>query len=325
MGAPVKADCRHSRLGVPRGPSALVDEGRWLHHGGVDLSDIEAAPSSARTRGVEAGPARAVRHHKVRWTLLGVITVVIAFFLVSMILTFEGRARPVSVGDAVSHYHSGTSVDPGTRPVPGVYTYKGNGTDSLSLPPLSQAEGPTLPGTVELRAKGCWNFRIDYSTNHWQSWTYCPGPAGLQEAGGQVWQRWIVGPLTETNLSSLHCDPGALALPEVRSVGKSSSARCTGRSTQITGEVVSADTSRFIGESTIVIGGHSVPAVHFLQHQTLSGAQVGIESDDLWFDATTGLPLENRRSIRVRTDTPFGSSTYTETGEFELRSLTPVT
>ena len=291
----------------------------------MDLSDIGAAPSSARTRGVEAGPARAVRHHRVRWTLLGVITVVIAFFLVSMILTFEGRARPVSVGDAVSHYHAGTSVDPGTRPVPGVYTYKGNGTDSLSLPPLSQAEGPTLPGTVELRAKGCWNFRIDYSTNHWQSWTYCPRPAGLQETAGQVWQRWIVGPLAETNLSTLHCDPGALALPAVRSVKKTSSARCTGRSTQITGEVVSAGTSRFIGESTMVIGGHSVPAVHFLQDEILSGAQVGTERDDLWFDAATGLPLENRRSIRVRTDTPFGSSTYTETGEFELRSLTPVT
>lgn len=243
--------------------------------------------------------------------------------MVSLILTFEGRARPVSVGDAVRHYHSGSYVDSGTQPIPGVYTYKGNGTDNLSLPPLSQPEGPTLPGTVELRAKGCWNFRIDYSTSHWQSWTYCPRPAGLQEIAGQVWQRWMVGPLAETNLSTPHCDPGTLALPAVRSVRKSSSARCIGTSTQINGEVVIAGSYRSLGESTVVIAGHNVRAVHFLQQWILSGALVGTERDEVWFDAATGLPLENHRSIRVRTDTPFGSSTYTETGEFELRSLTP--
>ena len=182
-----------------------------------------------------------------------------------------------------------------------------------------------MPGTVELRTKGCWSFRIDYSTNHWQSWTYCPRPAGFQETMGQVWQRWMVGPLAETNLSTLHCDPGTLALPSVKPDGRSSSARCIGTSTQITGKVVSAGSYRSLGESTVVIGGHNVRAVHFLQQWVLSGAQVGTERDDVWFDAANGLPLENRRSIRVRTDTPFGSSTYTEAGEFKLQSLTPVT
>ena len=124
-------------------------------------------------------------------------------------------------------------------------------------------------------------------------------------------------------MSTPHCDPGTLALPAVRSVRKSSSARCIGTSTQINGEVVIAGSYRSLGESTVVIAGHNVRAVHFLQQWILSGALVGTERDEVWFDAATGLPLENHRSIRVRTDTPFGSSTYTETGEFELRSLTP--
>jgi hypothetical protein len=57
----------------------------------------------------------------------------------------------------------------------------------------------------------------------------------------------------------------------------------------------------------------------------LSGSQVSTERDDLWHDAQSGLPLQNRRSIQVRTGTPFGPSTYTEEGEFVLQSLTPKT
>jgi hypothetical protein len=129
---------------------------------------------------------RPVRHHRVRTALLVLLSLVILFVLVSVVVTLEGRARPVSMSQAISHFHSDPSADPGAHPPPGVYSYQGTGTDSLSLPPLSQAEGPTLPGTVELQSDGCWSFRIDYSTNHWQSWTYCARPTGLVETGGLV-------------------------------------------------------------------------------------------------------------------------------------------
>ena len=85
--------------------------------------------------------------------LLVLLSLVILFVVVSVVLTFEGRARPVSVSQAISRYHSDPSADPGTHPPPGVYSYQGTGTDSLSLPPLSQAEGPTLPGTVEIKSR----------------------------------------------------------------------------------------------------------------------------------------------------------------------------
>ena len=295
---------------------------RCDHHDYVGLS--EARISKEATSGsVEA--ERPVRHHRVRTVLLVLLSFVALFVLVSVVLTVEGRARPVSISQAIGRYHSNSAADPGTHPRPGVYSYQGSGTDRLTLPPLSQSEGPTLPGTVEVQSNGCWSFRIDYSTNHWQTWTYCGHSTGLVETGGLVWQRWMVGPVAETNLSTLRCSPGLLSIPSSSAVDKSWPALCTGTSTQIHGTLVSAGTTRFVGQPNLTIAGRSVPAVHVEVQWKLSGPQVGTERDDLWFDAQTGLPLQNRRSIHVRTQTPFGASTYSENGAFVLQNLRPKT
>ena len=264
-------------------------------------------------------------HHRVRTALLVLLSLVVLFLLVSVVLTLGGRARPVSISQAINRYHSEPSADPGTHPLPGVYSYQGTGTDSLSLPPLSQAEGPTLPGTVEVQADGCWNFRIDYSTNHWQLWTFCPRRSSLAETGSLVWQRWMVGPVAVTNLSTLRCSPGLVSIPAVPALGKVWPAHCTGTSTQVRGTLLTAGATRFLGQPVLWIAGHKILSVHVEVQWRLSGPQVGAESDDLWFDAQTGLPLQNRRSIHVRTGTPFGPSTYTENGEFVLQSLSPKT
>ncbi len=193
-----------------RGPWSLFVGPRCDHHDYVGLS--EARISKEATSGsVEA--ERPVRHHRVRTVLLVLLSFVALFVLVSVVLTVEGRARPVSISQAIGRYHSNSAADPGTHPRPGVYSYQGSGTDRLTLPPLSQSEGPTLPGTVEVQSNGCWSFRIDYSTNHWQTWTYCGHSTGLVETGGLVWQRWMVGPVAETNLSTLRCSPGLLSIP----------------------------------------------------------------------------------------------------------------
>jgi len=272
-----------------------------------------------------AHPGRTRRHHRIRTAIVAVVAVVVIFVVVSVVLTLEGRARPVSVDQAVSHYHPDASADRGVHPAPGVYDYRGSGTDRLTLPPLKQAEGPTLPGTVEVQANGCWSFRIDYSTNHWQSWTYCARPSGLVETGGLVFQRWIIGPLTETNLSTLQCPSALMSVPATASATKAWPARCTGSSTQIHGALISVGVTHFVGQPVLSIAGHKIASVHVEVEWRLSGPQVGIERDDLWYDARSGLPLENRRSIHVRTTTPFGSSTYTENGQFVLESLHPRT
>ena len=145
------------------------------------------------------------------------------------------------------------------------------------------------------------------------------------KTGRLVWQRWMVGPLAETNLSTLRCSPASLVIPLAPSVDKVWPARCTGTSTQIPGDLVTVGATRFLGQPILTIAGQKIPSVHIEAQWSLSGPQVGTERDDLWCDAQSGLPLQNRRSIHVRTQTPFGPSTYTENGQFVLRSLTPRT
>ena len=82
------------------------------------------------------------------------------------------------------------STDPEPlRPAPGVYQYRGEGTEHLDKPPLTQSQGPDIPGTVTHLEGGCWRLRVDYSTNHWQSWDYCPAGTGLTERAGAFFQR----------------------------------------------------------------------------------------------------------------------------------------
>ena len=62
-------------------------------------------------------------------------------------------------------------------------------------------------------------------------------------------------------------------------------------------------------------------AAEFERTRTDTGAQRGTERAEVWLDASTGLPLRLRQDLEVTTDTPFGSSTYTQSGVFTLTSL----
>ena len=114
-----------------------------------------------------------IRRRRWLWAAGGVAAGLVVIVGLTLWLT-RGGAQPVTIEQAKRRLPPGLPVAPGGgRPAPGVYAYRGSGSERLSLPPLSQAEGPTIPGTVQLLADGCWTFRIDYSTNHWQTWTYC--------------------------------------------------------------------------------------------------------------------------------------------------------
>ncbi len=236
----------------------------------------------------------------------------------------RNRAREVTLEEARERLSETTAPGRGLegRPAPGIYEYRGEGTDRLSIPPLSQSQGPGLPGTVELLDDGCWNFRIDYSTNHWQDWRFCRRDSGLFEEGGHTWQRWMIGPTALTALATFRCEE-TVALPAEREPGQVWRSRCTGTNERTEGEIVSAGPYRFVGDEVIDVGGTKVTAAHFRRSRDDTGAQKGTERGDVWLDAATGLPLRNERRIELKTDTPVGKSTYTEHGHFELVSLRP--
>ena len=263
-----------------------------------------------------SGPAR----RKWPWVAGAVVAVVAV-----VVGLGADHARQVTLREAQAHSGGGAGgVATNGRPAPGFYSYAAGGTERLSLPPLSQDEGPTVPGTVSLVGADCWVLRLDYSTHHWQTWRYCQRGADLWEMGGTTWQLWSVGPLDVTNLSRFTCDPGAQALPAHGSVGSTWSSRCTGTNSTIAGTTVTTGPYRLVGTGVLVVGGTRVPAVHFRRTRTDTGGQRGTERAEVWLDARTGLPLRLDQHLRVVTSTTFGTSTYTQDGTLRLTSITPV-
>jgi hypothetical protein len=234
------------------------------------------------------------------------------------------RARTVTLGEAEAHQRGGARTASDGRPAPGVYDYVGSGAERLTLPPLSQDEGPTIPGTLTLVGSHCWTLRLDYSTHHWQTFDYCLHGRDLWEAGGTTWQLWAVGPLDVTNTTTFVCAPGSMARPVEAAPGQTWLSRCTGTNTSVSGTTVSAGPYRMVGTSTMTVGGTPTRVDHFHRLRTDTGAQTGTESADVWVEVATGLPVRLDQDITVTTGTEFGRSTYTQVGSMTLRSLTPV-
>ncbi|MBX3285641.1 MAG: hypothetical protein KF703_09885 [Actinobacteria bacterium] len=254
----------------------------------------------------------------------GVVALVLVAGAAVLVLS-QDRARPVTVEEARDRL--GTDATDGGddglgRPAEGVYRYEGTGTERLSVPPLSQDQGPTMPGTVEHLDDGCWSFRLDYSTNHWQAWDFCLDADGVHERGGSTWQRWMLGTTALTNLASFTC-PTSLVVPAEREDGQRWTARCDGTNEMVDGTAVSTGTYEFVGEETLAVGDDRVAVLHFRSEREMSGAQEGTDRADWWFAPDTGMLVRNRRRIEVRTDTPVGASTYREEGEFRLVALEP--
>lgn len=266
------------------------------------------------------GPARA--RHRGRWMVGGVAALVVVLAVVVAVRWVQGRAEPVDPDDVATPTGPALPAEPTVlRPPQGVYVFEGSGTDRLDPPPMEQAQGPTMPASVTHEADSCWTFRIDYSTNHWQSWRYCPRDGGLDEVGGRTFQRWDFGAFASETTSSFECDAPTIRADQ--EVGDSWTQSCTGSSTGVEGTTLSEGPVRFVGTETLDIGGEAVRAHRYRRERTTSGNQSGSESSEVWFSAETGMPLRNERQLDAVSDTLIGEVRYSEEGEFELSSLAP--
>jgi len=253
----------------------------------------------------------------------GVLAVTLGAFAY---LWSRSGARPVSLEEARRRFleeHLG-DAQAGRRftPAEGVYAYAGSGSESLSTPPKSQSEGPGMPGTVSHRADGCWTFRLDYSTNHWREWRFCPEADRLVETASRVYQRWDFVVSTVDNMTAMTCDPPTVVFETTMAPGAAWPASCRGESTRIEGTTVSKGRNVYVGPDRIRVGDTTVDAYHFRNERVVSDAQVGTEEFELWL-ARDGLPLRGRQRIVVDSDSPLGRVTYTQEGMFVLVSLAP--
>jgi len=295
--------------------------------------------------GATREPARRRHRALIIGSIVGVV--LIAGAVMFVVLWNRGSARPVTMEEARSR--AGTQVvvpsadtqplqpAPGAgapvtdqstdpeplRPAPGVYRYVGEGTERLDKPPLTQAQGPEIPGTVTHLEGGCWSLRVDYSTNHWQSWDYCPAGSGLTENAGAFFQRLDLVVAKVDTSSSYTCDPPVDAIRETQRAGDQWMQECRGTSTGSDGEVISSGPYTYVGPELLDIAGTEVAALHYHRLRNLTGGQTGTEDVNVWFDAATGLPLRNQRVITVHSSSLIGGVTYEENGSFQLASMTP--
>ncbi len=267
------------------------------------------------------------RHRRARIVAAIVGVVLIAGVATFIVLWNQGSSRPVSIEEAQRRAGTPTTdqspdVVP-LQPTAGIYQYRGEGTERLDTPPLTQTQGPEIPGTVTHLDDGCWRLRVDYSTNHWQSWDYCPAGSGLTENAGEFFQRLDLV-VTKVDTSSTYtCDPPVDAIRSTQQPGDQWMQECRGTSTGSTGEVVSSGPYTFVGAERLDIGGTEVEALHYRRLRELTGGQTGTEDVDVWFDAASGLPLRNERVITVHSGSLIGGVTYEENGSFQLTSMTP--
>ncbi|MFN8036312.1 MAG: hypothetical protein U0V73_10290 [Acidimicrobiia bacterium] len=274
----------------------------------------------------EVTPPRRHPHRRRNVILLSALGVVVIGVVVLVVLWNRQTSRPVKVSEAIKRFHaSSTTTARGpsvVRPKAGVYEYTGSGSDHIATPPKTQDEGPQMPATVTWGKGGCWTFRIDYSTSHWQTWNYCSHNGQLDEHGGQTFQSWDFVVVKSDSTSTFTCDPPAVTIKVSMQPGDTWRQACQGTSTAVSGVAHTAGPYRYVGTEQLTIGGKSVDALRFHQERTMSGSQTGTQVSELWF-ARDGLPLRNERKISVDTSSPIGTITYTEDANFALASLTP--
>jgi hypothetical protein len=311
------------------------DAGTGTDDAGTGTDDAGTGGDDGNGSGDGNGDPGASKRRR-RWPLL-VAALVVVLALIALWVLFGGeRARPSSEDDARRRLGAAgdngaapPSVPPGvgavlgSPPPAGLYRYEGGGEEYTSTPPLTEELGPAMPATVVPGADGCWVFRIDYNTHHWDDSTYCTGDGHLVERGGSTFSRRVLGTFNIDNTSIFTCDRVPLwegADPP----GTKHPRSCSGSGTYITETSTGAGTVTVVGPEQREVEGRAVATMHLRYDIVVTLAQRGTETTDMWFALDTGLPVRNERQLKVTTSSPIGDILYTEIGWYQLTSLRPV-
>lgn len=265
--------------------------------------------------------------HRRRWPwIVGVVVVLLGLIGGLVAWSWGGRgAHQASVDDAISRFRRADDTGSGgfLQPTPGVYTYRGTGTERLSVLGAEQHWGPRVPVTVSATSPECWRLRIEYSNHHRQEFDYCARDATLLETGGRTAQRFDFKTFKVDDLSEFTCDPPGVAIRVHATRGASWKQSCNGASAQQHTRVTSAGTNRFLGLRHLTVAGHTIDAYAYRQDRTLTGDQTGTEHNELWFAVGSGLLVRYVRDTRVDSPSPLGTVTYTERGILTLATVVP--
>jgi hypothetical protein len=289
------------------------------------MSPVVAEASVSSSESLEP-PAHRRWYRRPRWVVSLVVIGVLACVAVPFAIAWSHRgAKEASIDKAVANFRKshGASTAGFLRPPGGVYTFVGTGTEKLSLLATTQQWGPRIPVTVTEDTNQCWNFRVDYSTHHWQSTQYCARGRELQEPSETTFQSFDFVAFKANDTNEVVCNPAIDRIRVDARAGSTWHVACDGRSKTRGTKFHAQGTDTLVDVERIPVGAELVPAYHYSVDRALSGSQSGYERYDIWYSALDGLPVKTDRHVMVKSPSPIGTVTYTESGAYTLTSLKP--
>jgi hypothetical protein len=195
-------------------------------------------------------------------------------------------------------------------PVPGVYTYRTTGGESLNLVGVAR----TFPSSTSMIVSDgrCATVSWVPIEQHTESTTVCNAPNGALTIPKLVTDESIAG---STTTSTIDCPATTYLLPSTVRAGQRWQATCTLDSPA---EKVGM-AGRAIGSSTMVVGGHDVSVEHVRLNFTFTGSEQGTNPTDFWIVPSTGLIVRELETVGM---TQSGVR-YTENMETTLTGLVP--
>lgn len=260
------------------------------------------------------------------WRVIIGIAALIVVLLVAGVLWFvfgREKAEQVSAEDALAQFrdNGGAADDDTGRPAAGVYTATATGSESIGLPGFDESFGPNAPVVVTHGDGGCFTYRVNLNSHHWRTWTYCPTASAMFALTElESWTARKAPALDIESLTVFTCDRPLDFLWADAAVGDIRRGTCSG--TTDGGDDVTADaaTIEVLDVGTMTVGGTSVEVVHVRTTETFSDAQTGVEIDEWWLDAATGLPVK----VVIDSELRGGPSDYSEHATVILSTLEAV-
>jgi hypothetical protein len=205
------------------------------------------------------------------------------------------------------------------KPKQGVYTFAASGVGVLKL--LAFEERRPMPPTISAivtSAGDCWTIKYAFSTKQDESITYCPTPDGGLTSARSTARQAAFGSSVDVSVS---CSQIGQWVTPGMTPGQTWPSNCDTTSRGFfTDRMEVVGPITFVGIETVNVGGTPVQAYHMHKEDTITGAQDGKSSFDLW------IAVEDGMTVRfLRDQSSSGIADYTEQVDLRLTSLTPRT
>ena len=256
-----------------------------------------------------------VQQHRVLSVLALALVIVACAGGTAWALVFRTVSSPVSLREALRAYRREQSAEmPGTLaarlPAPGVYTYRTEGGEGLSLMGVSR----TFPTSTSMIVNegGCATVSWVPIAQHTEATVVCRRPDGGLAVPKLVTDESIAG---SDSRSVVTCPGTSWLVPPDTASGRHWRATCV---LEDPSERLALE-GQDLGPATVTVGGRIVTVEHHRVTLTYAGSVHGTNPTDYWVVPDDGVIVRERETVAMDQ----GGVDYRESMDVSLVALTP--